>query len=100
MKTQTKSTIVKLLLAGALLSRFSTTLAYDPGQTPEPLIKPLSKESGNLVDSPSTPTLPGGPDQFGYTWDDTISMDWKDATSGTAIVSPGEYVDDDVYRPH
>jgi len=99
MKTQTKSTIVKLLLAGALLSRFSTTLAYDPGQTPEPLKKPLSKESGNLVDSPSAPTLPGGPDQFGYTWDDTISMDWKDATSGTAIVSPGEYVDDDIYGP-
>lgn len=25
----------------------------------------------------------GGPDQFGYTWDDSIPLDWLDATTGT-----------------
>jgi len=25
----------------------------------------------------------GGPDQFGYTWDDSVSLEWIDATTGT-----------------
>lgn len=29
------------------------------------------------------PVSTGGPDQFGYTWDDTIALSWIDATGGT-----------------
>lgn len=30
-----------------------------------------------------TPQATGGPDQFGYTWDDSVPFNWIDATDGT-----------------
>ena len=30
-----------------------------------------------------TPQETGGPDDFGYTWDDTVAMNWIDASGGT-----------------
>lgn len=30
-----------------------------------------------------TPQETGGPDDFGYTWDDTVAMNWIDASAGT-----------------
>ncbi len=47
---------------------------------------------------PAAPSSSGGPDQFGYTWDDTVSFGWKDATSGIAIWAD-EYHDDEVSDP-
>lgn len=29
------------------------------------------------------PQATGGPDDFGYTWDDSVSLNWVDATDGT-----------------
>jgi len=37
-------------------------------------------------EGPSTPLFPqdtGGPDDFGYTWDDSVALNWIDASGGT-----------------
>jgi len=40
------------------------------------------KETLHFQSLPEAPTTTGGPDRFGYTWIDTATYDWKDATSG------------------
>lgn len=37
----------------------------------------------------SAPLSSGGPDGFGYTWDDTVASGWVDATAGTQVNFPG-----------
>ena len=31
----------------------------------------------------AAPQATGGPDDYGYTWDDSVALSWIDATSGT-----------------
>ena len=66
----------------------------------------------NLPDfhiDPLYPTSMGGPDFYGYTWDDSIAIDWKEIISGTGVVpgtqifpfleNPEGVVDDKVVGP-
>lgn len=46
---------------------------------------------------PAAPDSTGGPDQFGYTWNDTAAFNWIDATSGVNAGLSG--ADDDVAGP-
>jgi hypothetical protein len=38
-----------------------------------------------------TPKATGGPDQYGYTWNDTVAFSWIDATTGTNTGMNGQY---------
>lgn len=89
------------LLVGALLPNgVQPVLA----QAPEPPQKevfeardcpsegPCQDENGNwympdgerlMEDAPAAPAATGGPDDFGYTWSDTVPFNWVDATNGT-----------------
>lgn len=48
------------------------------------------------LSGPAAPPLAGGPDAFGYTWDDTEAYSWVDATGGTDSGLSG---DDNVAGP-
>ena len=43
----------------------------------------------------ASPQATGGPDNFGYTWDDTVSFNWMDATNGSYI----QFNEDDAISP-
>lgn len=61
-----------------------------PQQSPEGLWY-VSGGDGTAAqtDSLLSPTTTGGPDAFGYTWDDAVSLAWLDVSSGTnAGLSP------------
>jgi hypothetical protein len=48
--------------------------------------------AGNTPPGPSPPVTAqatGGPDDFGYTWDDALVLNWIDATSGTELGMSG-----------
>lgn len=55
-----------------------------------------SREEGKISSDRSQPTAPavpqatGGPDEYGYVWDDTIPLAWIDATSGTDTGMSGD----------
>jgi len=38
----------------------------------------------------ATPQSTGGPDDFGYTWDDSVALSWVDATAGTDTGMSGD----------
>ena len=42
--------------------------------------KAASSPAGGIISSPQDT---GGPDDFGYTWNDTVAFSWIDATTGT-----------------
>lgn len=65
-----------------------------------------------LLDYHSAPVLPsstGGPDQYGYTWDDSLAVQWKEVVSGPGVTpgtqifpapaTPDTTVDDQVVGP-
>ncbi|RLC74696.1 MAG: hypothetical protein DRI81_13380 [Chloroflexi bacterium] len=45
--------------------------------------------------APMAPQATGGPDDFGYTWDDSVAFNWIDATTGTntGLQGDDEYTD-------
>ena len=69
----------------------------------------LQKNLPDIHIEPHYPTAMGGPDFYGYTWDDSIAMDWKEIISGTGVVpgtqifpfleNPDGVVDDKVVGP-
>ena len=61
----------------------------DPPCPPERLLKDGTCETKingplNFAD-PVAPSLTGGPDVYGYTWDATVAYDWKSADSWTEL---------------
>ncbi|MCB9134882.1 MAG: hypothetical protein H6636_05625 [Anaerolineales bacterium] len=67
-------------------------------QTPEMTLKsgeptPSSPEIEVPWPEPETPASTGGPDEFGYTWDDTVPVNWIDASGGvnTGILTNRDY---------
>ena len=100
-----------------LLASFTLLLALATGgatpavaQKPQPTPLPPPREPGapgepyqdanGLWVMPASPRTPaqakapkatGGPDQFGYTWDDSVSFSWIDATGGTNTGLNGKY---------
>jgi len=62
-----------------LSSSLLTNLSKIRGATGLPL------KDGTLIREQSkwNPKPPGGPDDFGYTWDDSVTLNWIDATRGT-----------------
>ncbi len=90
-----------LLLFCMPVSSWDSTCAFSQEQPPgveksPPL--PRGKEK-IILNSVRADDAAGLPDQYGYTWDDTGLIDWKDATSGTVIFAPGSFVDDGVAGP-
>jgi uncharacterized repeat protein (TIGR01451 family) len=94
--------LVSLVLVAALLVSGSAprALAQDPQAPPasEPTkaeLRPpdVSRSPNPRLPSRALPQATGGPDDYGYTWDDTIAFNWIDATSGTDSGLSG----DDVY---
>ena len=38
------------------------------------------------------PTATGGPDEYGYTWDDSVPVNWIEGTTETGLSGSGDYV--------
>ncbi len=81
---------VSLLVSTVVMAQGAQPPA-PPYPTPEPSVPAgayrtpqgywfMPKSARPLVDFPQAT---GGPDEFGYTWDDTVPLNWIDATSGT-----------------
>lgn len=83
----------------------------DPMATYEPVAEPVSPPRDGLREAPDgtwyreadapddvrsrTPMAlqsTGGPDDFGYTWDDSVAFSWIDATSGTDTGIDGDTI--------
>ncbi len=66
-----------------------------PYQTPEGLWVMPEGARPPLEVTGVSPQATGGPDDFGYTWDDSVALNWIDATTGTDTglsgSSSGEY---------
>jgi len=45
--------------------------------------QPWNRASNSASRQPSAPEVSGGPDDYGYTWDDSGAFSWIDATGGT-----------------
>lgn len=90
-----------LLLFCLPISSWNTTRSFSQEQSPgDEKSPPLPKgKEKSILNSVRTVDASGLPDQYGYTWDDTGLIDWKDATAGTVIFAPGTYVDDSVAEP-
>lgn len=108
MKSLSVTLFTVLVCTALLLTALSAATAPTLAQEPEPLYPiPSPTDSAPPSDGgpyraqdgtwymPAEPAPPmassasvvpqatGGPDGFGYTWDDTVGMDWIDATVGT-----------------
>jgi hypothetical protein len=70
--------------------------ALPPGarQSPEGLWYMPAGSSSPAGSLNIAPEATGGPDDFGYTWDDSETLGWIDATGGvaTGLRGPGDYV--------
>ena len=111
----------KLFFLFALLSILSLLLDQTPtlgqiSQPPEPPKHPYPFEEpyqpeypfgaqtgpGGLLYMPErvlqikpanqSPTATGGPDEYGYTWDDSVALNWIDGTTETGLSGSGDYV--------
>lgn len=58
------------------------------GAPPEGQLPPGAGEVGN---APQVAAATGGPDEYGYTWDNSVPLNWIDATQGTVINFPSGY---------
>lgn len=61
----------------------------EPGNTESPFqiangewVMPANSTHSNNLPTSYIPTTTGGPDNFGYIWDDSVSLNWIDATVG------------------
>lgn len=90
-----------VLLSSLFLSNWTTKQAFSQESGPPEDETPLLIKNGEKVkrNDVRSMIMVKPVDQFGYTWDDTVPIDWKDATSGTEVFSPGSYVDDAVAGP-
>jgi len=65
----------------------------DPISAPIPAPFPAgrTRPAIHVEDAPAAaPQSTGGPDDFGYTWDDSVALNWIDATSGTDTGMSGD----------
>ena len=73
--------------------RLDINRVQSPGSAPAyPVTKPSRKHlkaAANQKRIASLPEATGGPDYFGYTWNNGASISWKDATGGTAVALSG-----------
>jgi len=53
----------------------------------------------DLARSPAAASETGGPDWYGYTWDDSVALNWIDAASGGTDVGLGEQNEYDLSDP-
>lgn len=58
-------------------------LPHGPYQTPDGLWMMPADARSPVEATGVTPQATGGPDDFGYTWDDSVTLNWIDAASGT-----------------
>ncbi len=76
------------------LSAWLFSLTGTQAQTPDPPYDPKPSPQGELFPIPGDPRTrssvgglspqeTGGPDEFGYTWDDSAAFNWIDASGGT-----------------
>lgn len=114
-----KSKVWFVLCAAALLFSAILPNGVQPvlAQAPEPPHKevfipqdcppegPCQDENGDwyipegarlMEEDPAAPAATGGPDDFGYTWDDTVPFNWVDATNGTDAGFHGDYYQNDL----
>ena len=61
----------------------SPPLPHGPYQTPDGLWMMPADARSPVEATGVTPQATGGPDDFGYTWDDSVAFNWIDATGGT-----------------
>jgi hypothetical protein len=65
---------------------------YDPEMGAWDLPEGVSLKASK---APLSPVNTGGPDEYGYTWDDSVALSWVNATSGTRLgftgSSSGQY---------
>jgi len=77
----------------AVPGEFSGGRENGPRQTPDGLWYMPEGVESQFAAAGIAPQDTGGPDDFGYTWDDSVTFNWIDATSGIDTGLSG----DDVY---
>lgn len=82
------SVVVLLLVAGGAKAEAQPPLPSGPHNN---LHRPLRSspdghwiisQDGEVIEAVPQPDNYGGPDEFGYTWDDSVPMDWVDTAGG------------------
>jgi uncharacterized repeat protein (TIGR01451 family) len=87
-KEPTMKTKPTLLFLFSLLSLVLAQVMPGRAQTEPPPAPPQADAEGRMFMPPdhlAAPQATGGPDEFGYTWDDSAPYGWLDATDGQLL---------------
>ncbi|MBN2548415.1 MAG: hypothetical protein JXB15_04610 [Anaerolineales bacterium] len=88
--------LLALCLPGSGLNPAEASGLADP-DCPGGQCRPDGKPLNDFIAEPVAPSPTGGPDVYGYTWEQ-VTPSWKDATSGTTLFASG--ADDETLGPY